>query len=79
MAGGLIVQVIEGTHSWVEILDKYTFDRCWRRCKSTGFQVGDELWWQSRRGMLTREGHFEDKYVGECDPANHPKNKTLKM
>lgn len=70
MIGGIVVQVLDDA---VEVLDTTYFDRCWRRVDSSAdVRVGDELWWQSFVGYLTRDGAagFRDKNIGECRPAS---------
>ena len=72
MIGGIIVQVIETEISIVvEVLNSHSLDRMWRSLpKGTDVEEGDQLWWQSHVGYLTRDGEFEDDDVGRCYHAS---------
>lgn len=67
MIGGTIVQVVGDA---VEVLDT-TFDRCWRRLVAgVDVREGDEIWWQSHTGYLSRKGEFRDRNIGRCVSCN---------
>lgn len=68
MCGGIIVQVVGRA---VEVLDSQTFDRCWRLLPEFHIAVaGDQLWWESGQGYLSREGKFVDSNIGRCVACN---------
>lgn len=86
MVGGQVVQVVYGLGCnaegeldesvYVEVLETdEPFARTWRKLPQPGRRVyvGDSIWWQSRRGYLTRAAEFADMPVGACLPAENPK------
>jgi len=72
MIGGTVVQVVTKLDAvYIEVLDEGTLDRAWRKLdKPSLAHVGDVIWWQSYTGYLSRLGHFKDKNIGSCRPAN---------
>lgn len=68
MIGGTIVQIVGDA---VEVLEHTHLDRCWRKLENPGLIcIGDEIWWQSYTGYLSRGDVFRDKNIGTCVPCN---------
>ncbi len=78
MVGGTVVQVVARPDiKFVEVLCETRFDRLWRTVRAEAdVRVHDRLWWQSRRGYLTRPKErapeFVDRDIGPCRPACSP-------
>lgn len=63
------VKIVDGV-KFVEVLDHDSFDRTFRVVwRDVDVRVGDQLWWHSFRGLLTRPGEFNDRDIGRCEPS----------